>query len=291
MTTDDERFDAWVDGGLDPAELAAWQARLAQSPDLAAEARLQERLDGFLKARFTPPERPLADLSSLLEQASASAPRPPSLLAASPSPAEPAGRRAAGFAPLLLAAAAVVLVCLRLTSPSGDDRPVASVELASVLPGELEPFPLFARSVHEACERGLERPDLERVYADALRRDELVMGCSDPAEAGRSDIETFLAGRFDERLEILPSVTDVIEGPLSSKAWPTGVVLAAYPDGPQGAPSVVVADAASYHRCCLHIEARPGSRLNTFTWSRGKLFLVEISSQDEPRMLQYFAEP
>jgi anti-sigma factor RsiW len=50
--TEDERFFAWLDGELPPAEAAAFAAKVASDPRLAGLARRHRALGADLKSAF-----------------------------------------------------------------------------------------------------------------------------------------------------------------------------------------------------------------------------------------------
>lgn len=118
-----ESLDAYLDGTLEGADLAAFEAALAADPALRAEVDLQRRIDGALRHGFALPEPAIPML----------APAPV------PVPA-PARARRYWTAPRLLAAAAIVLLVggfttFGLARHLAADHPLVSVYRTNVARG------------------------------------------------------------------------------------------------------------------------------------------------------------
>jgi anti-sigma factor RsiW len=277
-----ELLEAWLDGRLSAEERRAFEARLAAEPALAREAELARRVGGFLARRFQPPATfrdPRIVRAELGELASAAA--------SATRPEQRAGQRA-GVRLLRastwawLAAAALVLAVVRLGTlgaprpGGGDAADTARVERAR----GLVPVPWTGQEV--------ERPDLASLYARAVHMQTPVDSCAEPEDPSARQLQLALASRHGEEVELCAEASDVLYGPYRLEEWPSGTVLTGFPDGPGGAPSVVVAETDARFRCCVAIDLPAESELNLFTWRVGKLFLTEITPHREPRLLQCF---
>lgn len=266
-------LERWLDGALPDAERRAFEARAAADPRLAREIELARRVESLLRRRFpvptafAPPPAPFAP----------SAPARP----APPVPRPRPVRAPAGAAPPWrlfgwLAAAAAVLLVVRARTGS-DVEPGASVRVADA-----------GRALQRVPPDPVLCPDLASLYRRAADLTTPEPSCAEPADPSSQHLQMALTQRYGERVELCPEASDVLYGPYHLAEWPSGTVLTGYPDGPEGAPAVIVAETDEQLRCCVDIELPVDSRLNLYTWRVGKVLLTEISPHPEPRLLPCF---
>jgi len=290
-------LEEYIDDRLSAADRAAFDERLGRDPELAAELARQRALDASLARTFRPPVG-LGDRSL----APAVAPAVPRGVegggGAVGGPSEHPLRRSWGIVHGASLAAAAALVFLFLVV--GDEPELESgVEVArtegptaSSAAGEgertggLRPVPPIGAADVVGTD-DLVGPDLELLFAEATASHGGM--CSAPHELG--DIEASLASHCGNELGLRADARGVFQGPMDSSEWPTGMVLTGYPDGPDGAPSVIVAECESQLACCLRLDLPSESRLQLFTWRMGRVLLTEITPRDEPRLLDYFEMP
>ena len=94
-----------------------------------------------------------------------------------------------------------------------------------------------------------------------------------------------LAAAYGEDVRLKPSAAGMLHGPYSSKEWPTGTVLAGFPEA---TTAVLVAERDATLSCCLDPYLAPESGLNSFTWRFGDIVVTEITPLEEPPLLDYF---
>jgi hypothetical protein len=157
-------------------------------------------------------------------------------------------------------------------------QPLESVALAPT--GPSFPIPLLA---------AVEEPDLASLYDEVAAVRPPLSSCALPQEL--DGVERTLADRYGEELRLSSDAMGVLHGPYRSNEWPTGTVLASYPDGPGSQPVILIAERDDYYDCCMRPNLSVASDLHTFTWRVGATFLTEVTPKDEPRLLQYFEEP
>jgi hypothetical protein len=148
MMISDERFFAWLDGELDPAEAAAIDQLVAADPDLQRKAEAHRALHGSLRAVFDP----IADAPVPQQLTDAALPRQAEVIDLS---ARREARRPF-FAPMQWAAMAATLA-IGLVAGSminiGPSGPVARENGQLVASGELEQA-LYARLASSPADKG-----------------------------------------------------------------------------------------------------------------------------------------
>lgn len=134
-----------------------------------------------------------------------------------------------------------------------------------------------------------ERPDLMNLYDSIQEIPRPVVGCDSEPESFTGGVEDTLASRCGAEIELPPDAASLLVGPFSSDEWPSGTVLAGYPDGPDEAPVVIVAECADYQDCCIDLGAASALGLQHFSANVGGVALTEITPHAEPRMLGLLA--
>ncbi len=200
------------------------------------------------------------------------------------------------YAVALLAAAASVLVFLRVgvRAPDLTERAPADPSIVRVASGAvLENAPRWSFDapvgplVEMAAGRPLGRvrqPDLETIYCEAM---EWTASRSWNACSVNDDLSDSLRKSYGQELTLTAEGANQLQGPFSSREWPTGTILAGFPDNET---AVLIAERNSTHGCCLEVGLAADSGLNVFTWPVGDIVLTEISPFSEPRLLDYIVE-
>jgi hypothetical protein len=265
--------DRWLDDELEPAEASAFERRLERDPALAAEHERQRAIDAALCRRFEAP----AGAGTLPLHTGR-----PGRTGRTAAP--PAGRRGSGFpraaslAAGLVAAVGALAAFVALREREPVVQPLESVALAPTGPS----FPITLLAA-------VEEPDLASLYDEVAAVRPPLSSCALPQEL--DGVERTLADRYGEELRLSSDAMGVLHGPYRSNEWPTGTVLASYPDGPGSQPVILIAERDDYYDCCMRPNLSVASHLHTFTWRVGATFLTEVTPKDEPRLLQYFEEP
>lgn len=243
--------------------------------EVRSDAALQRAIDASLRRTFAPP---------------ASLRLPPALARdTGPSPARraasrPALTRAATWA-ALAAAAALVLVVTRF---GGEEEPE---------PGRLVRLPPQAQDVpEERVAAGIPDevevvvPDLERLYAQVVERPPTLVACLSPAELrdSHAGLRAMLDARYGPEVRMKPEAETVLQGPFPSSEWPSGTIFASLV---AGAPSVLIAERTAHVRCCVQVDLPVQSPLRVFTWTYGDMQLTELTTLDEPRLIDLFETP
>lgn len=139
---------------------------------------------------------------------------------------------------------------------------------------------------------------LERLYADATRGRAAMAVCSAPDEL--DVLRRGLAERCGQELFLRPEAAGVLQGPFGSAEWPGGTVVTGFPEGPGGAPAVVLAECEGFGLAPFASasetggigtgagESGAGVALRTFVARVGDVVLTEITPLEEPRLLAYF---
>lgn len=264
---DRERLEAWLDGRLSPTEQAQFQERLARTPELRTDLSLQRGIDTALRRGFRPPSSLGERLASLPTRSRPGVPRP-------------LRRRLLVSAAAAVVVAAPLLLVLRGTQDSAHPvrELVNSDEDASGEPREAQ----LAR-VHE--------PDLRMLYRNVSEHSLTGETCAPSSEPQRTDLRQALASRYGEGFGMRPEAETLLDGPFVSTEWPSGMVLAGLPDGPDGPPAVLIAEHESEARCCLRLAAPTDGTLSVFTWQIGDILLTEVTPRAEPGLLQLFYGP
>lgn len=270
---DERLFEAWSEGRCDETD----DRRLEGDPALAEAARLQARIDAALRRRFTPPD--LADVTRLVEEAS-EAPREAAAASGSLLDWWP-------LAGIAAACLALLLHQVREVDPGPPDPPGTEHFAGGLVPVTEPIYPGIVDS-----------PDLRLLYSEiaaaSLEPTESETRC-DPVEWSDDEgLADALARRFGRRPKLRSGASHRLQGPFPTTQWPTGTVLAGFPQGGSVGgdrrPAVLVAERIEFHRCCVELREPEGGELHVFTWRVEGLVLFEITPHAEPQLLEFFEE-
>jgi len=238
--------------------------------------REDEAIEAALRRLFTPP----ADVRV-----------PPELLVEAADPVRP--RRRLRFVTALVASAAG-LACLWLVVRNQLPEPRAELARApAVAPTGLRPAeapratgaPGAPGAPGAAVAAAV--ADLERLYASVTRERAAMATCSGPEEL--EAVRSELSERCGEDVYLHPEAAGLLQGPFGSPELPGGTLLTAYPEGPLGDPSVLLAECEGEGGSWLDtgLAVGPGE-LRAFHARVGSIVLTEITPRSEPRLLQLF---
>jgi hypothetical protein len=305
MNAEDELLERYLDGLLPPEEAERFERTLARSPELAAEARAQERVDAFLARRFHAPraiEAPAAPEAAARRggkpAAAARVPVGRGMPGVAADLGDDAGRVVTGPGGRgWLAAAAAVLVGLALglalRDEGGPPRAGGGEPLSSANASPSPPSP----TRHDAAEpapteepRGLTPrsiPDLAALYASLSEPHataggpwgELVALPRDGGAGTDGSLEDRLAARYDACLD-LSTPACIVLGPYAAPEWPSATVMVGYCDG--GAPTLLVVDDQTMTGCGL--TPRTGT-LSPFYKEVNGVAVWEVTTGDRPLLL------
>jgi hypothetical protein len=132
------------------------------------------------------------------------------------------------------------------------------------------------------------RADLERLYASLTRERAAMATCSGPEEL--ESVRSELSERCGMEVYLRPEAAGLLQGPFGSPELPGGTLLTAYPEGPLGDPSVLLAECEGEGGSWLDSGLAMGSagELRAFHARVGSIVLTEITPRSEPRLLQLF---
>ncbi|MEX1025231.1 MAG: hypothetical protein WD226_09155 [Planctomycetota bacterium] len=128
-----------------------------------------------------------------------------------------------------------------------------------------------------------ERPNLIEIYEQIATFPDPVDDCR--SGGASASVVRSLESRCGSSLELEPETARLLVGPFSSAEWPSGTMMAGYPDGPDEAPVVIVAECSDFQSCCIDLGAVGARGLQHFSTEHGGVVLTEITPHAEPRLL------